>query len=169
MESSKIDISELWGLIMRMLDSFRELVRVSCSRDRRMDHLSAVQLRVILLLANRSPDSMKLKELAQELHVTPGAVSQTVDGLFRQGFIERKEDPKDRRAVAIRLAALGRKNVNIAREKIKGVLIDCLQKIQPSDTEQGMVFLRQLQKNVQEYQKNYALEEERENSQPQKS
>jgi len=162
MDSHAVDIAELWGLIMRMQESFRELVRKSCSRDRRMDHLSVVQLRVILLLANRSPRSMKLKELAQELHVTPGAVSQTVDGLCRQGFVERKENPDDRRAVAIRLAAPGRKNVTLAREKIKGVLVECLKRIPPSDAAQGMKFLRQLQRNVQNYQKNYSLEDERE-------
>ena len=151
MDITTIDISELWELIMRMHHCLWELGRESWSRDKKIDHLSVAQIKVILLLANHSPMSMMLKSLAHDLHVTPGAMSQTVDGLCKLGFVEREADPNDRRAVAIRLADAGQKNVELVRARLKALLLVALKKIPPqTDIAVGMEFLRSLTEKLEE-------------------
>ena len=148
---TNIDISELWVLIMRMHQCLWELGRESWSRDKKIDHLSVAQIKVILLLANHSPMAMMLKNLAHDLHVTPGAMSQTVDGLCRLGYVEREADPHDRRAVAIRLAAAGRRNVERVRARIKAFLLEALKTIpQHENITKGMDFLRELTENLEQ-------------------
>jgi DNA-binding MarR family transcriptional regulator len=64
--------------------------------------ITMAKMRVVSTVFRHSPRSIMLKDLAQELDVTPSAVSQTVDALVKDGMIERHRDENDRRAVAIR-------------------------------------------------------------------
>ncbi len=50
---------------------------------------------------------LMLKEIAENFNFTPGAVSQTIDSLVREGMVERLASPADRRAVCIRLTREG--------------------------------------------------------------
>ncbi len=66
------------------------------------DNVTVAQSRVIGVVFSRAPRSVMLKEIAAELNLTPGAVSQTIDALVRDGMLERCTAEHDRRAVAIR-------------------------------------------------------------------
>jgi DNA-binding MarR family transcriptional regulator len=48
-----------------------------------------------------------LKDIADELKLTPGAISQTVDILVRENIVERTVSPTDRRAILLRPTAQG--------------------------------------------------------------
>ena len=52
-----------------------------------------------------------LKTLAEKVKLTSGAVSIIVDGLVKQGLLERRHSSSDRRAVNIVLSAAGREKV----------------------------------------------------------
>jgi DNA-binding MarR family transcriptional regulator len=49
-----------------------------------------------------------VKELASLFGVTPSAATQLVDGLVRDNLIQRRQDPDDRRKVALSLTAKGK-------------------------------------------------------------
>ncbi|HET7658602.1 MAG TPA: MarR family transcriptional regulator [Bacillales bacterium] len=50
---------------------------------------------------------MKVSEISKRLHVTSPTVTQLLNGLERDGLVERNTDPVDRRAVGIKLTPAG--------------------------------------------------------------
>ena len=61
---------------------------------------------------------LSLGEAAELVHVSLPAASRTVEDLVRRGFVERREDPADRRMKRIRLTGPGRaaiRRLNAAR------------------------------------------------------
>ena len=56
-----------------------------------------------------SPEGCSVKELAERLKITPGAVSQNVEKLVRRGPLVRLPDENDRRSVRIMLSPEGLK------------------------------------------------------------
>lgn len=69
--------------------------------------ISPAQGRIFSALAQRHPKGFMLKELAQELHLTPGAVSQSVERLVADGTVIREVSATDRRAVSVRITSKG--------------------------------------------------------------
>lgn len=49
-----------------------------------------------------------VKALAQSLKVSLPAMSRAIDGLYERGFVDRQEDPLDRRMKRVRLTESGR-------------------------------------------------------------
>ncbi len=64
--------------------------------------LNMPQVHILASISHRK-EGVSVKELAEMLKVTPGAVSQLVDSLVKKDLVTREEDPKDRRSVRIRL------------------------------------------------------------------
>lgn len=50
---------------------------------------------------------MKVSEISSHLNVTSPTITQLINGLEEQGFVERDMDPEDRRAVRIKLTKQG--------------------------------------------------------------
>ena len=50
-------------------------------------------------------------QLAQMSRLSPSAITETVEGLERDGLVRRDSDPEDRRAVRVALTAEGRRQV----------------------------------------------------------
>ena len=57
----------------------------------------------------RYPDGLKMNELSRHLMVTGGNVTGIVDPLEKDGLVERRPEPDDRRAYRVRLTRAGRK------------------------------------------------------------
>jgi len=62
----------------------------------------------ILRFLTHATSPVTVKTLAEELHVTSGAISQLVDSLVAQGYIERAENPRDRRSMQLILTTSAR-------------------------------------------------------------
>src|SRR5215213_6446774 len=69
--------------------------------------ISFTQLKCLGLLVEAG-GPMSLGALAEELALSPAAVSRAVDGLLQRGELKRDEDPEDRRSKIVSLAAKGR-------------------------------------------------------------
>ena len=69
--------------------------------------ITVSQSRVLGALLIGEEKGRKVKDLAWELGITPGAVSQIVDSLVRMGLVSRSECPDDRRSVTIMLSESG--------------------------------------------------------------
>jgi DNA-binding MarR family transcriptional regulator len=72
--------------------------------------LSRAQMNLLYALSRS--DAASVAELAERLHVTSGAVSQTVDGLRSVGLITSEVNPADRRGRVIRLTDEARVEVD---------------------------------------------------------
>lgn len=64
------------------------------------------QSHILFLLERRG--SMKMSELAESLHLTPGAVTTASDKLIENGYITRVRDEQDRRVVYLQMTNKGK-------------------------------------------------------------
>lgn len=60
------------------------------------------QVRILFYLA-RNHGGVSVKELAEKLNVTSGAVTQFIDALVEKNLVKREEDLNDRRLLRMRL------------------------------------------------------------------
>src|SRR5437763_15322412 len=68
--------------------------------------LTLTQVKLLHHLEDQ-PDELTLKDAAALVHVSLPAASRMVDDLVRRGFVERNEDPDDRRMKRVRLTDSG--------------------------------------------------------------
>ena len=71
--------------------------------------LSMPQFSILMQLHYKGPCGMS--QISERFDVTAAAASQLVDKLVQAGYIERTEDPSDRRAKLLKLSANGAKLV----------------------------------------------------------
>jgi DNA-binding MarR family transcriptional regulator len=64
--------------------------------------LGKPQIGILFSLA-RDKNGLSVKELAEKLNVTSGAITQFIDGLVEKKLVNREEDSKDRRIMKILL------------------------------------------------------------------
>ena len=64
-------------------------------------------LNCLFVLSSNSAVPPTVKELAERFRISPGAVSQTLDAMCRDGMVERVPSPLDRRVIHVRLTAQG--------------------------------------------------------------
>ena len=111
------------GASMRLMHEISEMMRDLTGRPSRVapeNKTTIAQIRVISTVFRHAPESVMLKDIAGELKLTPGAISQTVDALVRDGMIERHRAEHDRRAVAIRVSKKAEKfRQHIEKESAK--------------------------------------------------
>ena len=72
--------------------------------------LSMPQFSILMQLHYKGPCGMS--EISERFDVTAAAASQLVDKLVQAGYIERTEDPSDRRAKLLKLSTNGAKLVD---------------------------------------------------------
>ena len=70
--------------------------------------LSPPQVHILFTIARKKDGGISVKELAERSHITPGAVTQFVDGLVEKGLVAREGDPNDRRIVRLKLTELAK-------------------------------------------------------------
>jgi MarR family transcriptional regulator, temperature-dependent positive regulator of motility len=77
-----------------------------------------VRLAHSALFAHIDPEGTRSSELAERAGVTKQGMGQLVADLEKKGYVERVEDPADRRAKLVRLTKKGWRHVRDAREII---------------------------------------------------
>ncbi len=66
-------------------------------------------------------DGLRLTELAARAGMAPQSMGELVDNLVARGYVERRDDPSDRRAKRIHLTAKGRANAEASRVAVDTV------------------------------------------------
>ena len=104
----------------------------------------------LLIIADSYDGGVRQKTLAEELDISPAAVSELISKLEKDGFVVREVDPGDKRATLIKLTELGaaraaelsdERNDRFAKaftaltEKEKDQLLKLLEKITADDEE----------------------------------
>lgn len=91
------------------MDVFMHRSMRSWSQFTKASGLSMPQFSVLMQLHYKGACGMS--EISERFDVTAAAASQMVDKLVQAGYIERTEDPSDRRAKLLKLSAGGAKLV----------------------------------------------------------
>jgi len=91
-------------LIQRMMSIMRHLHHDSIPSE---PPLSPPQVHLLFSIASKQ-EGISVKELAERTSVTPGAITQFVDGLVEMGLVMREGDLNDRRIVRLKLTELAK-------------------------------------------------------------
>jgi DNA-binding MarR family transcriptional regulator len=83
------------------------------------------QLELLIAICHLQP--VNSKALAQKLYLTPGAVSQQVEGLEQQGYIVRRSDPNDRRIQSLQTTTSGETLVETIMQHRRKVMEQVMQ------------------------------------------
>jgi MarR family transcriptional regulator, organic hydroperoxide resistance regulator len=103
--------------------AFRRLFRAVGRMRGRETHLAAgeishAQFELLIELDERG--ELSAGELASAARLSPGSVTEMLDGLAESGYVERTRSPSDRRVVVSRLTPLGAARVEAKRRAWQG-------------------------------------------------
>jgi DNA-binding MarR family transcriptional regulator len=109
-----------------LLDEIGELYAIVLRISRRINDsgepMTATQRLALIEIAVVGP--LRLRNLASRMDTTPATASRAVDTLEEYGFVERRSDPNDRRAILIAATSKGRRWSERRRALILDVLKD---------------------------------------------
>jgi DNA-binding MarR family transcriptional regulator len=97
------DTAALGDLLMRAARAQRQRWRNALAPW----DLSPHQVRALSVVCER--EETRISDLAEALHIAPRSATEVADGLQERRLVERTSDPRDRRAVILRLTAVGRR------------------------------------------------------------
>ena len=113
----------------------RALVGIAAASIAEVEDLVTVpQLRVLVMVATRGP--MNLAAVASGLEVSPSNASRICDRLMKAGFLDRGEDPVDRRNITLTLTEAGRGLVNQVSRHRRTAIQRVLRNMEPREREQ---------------------------------
>lgn len=75
----------------------------------------------------------KMSDLSSDLGVTLGNITMMIDRLIKEGFVERKDDPSDRRIVRVCLKQKGKNLIKKANEHKLGSMARIFGKMSEDD------------------------------------
>ena len=77
-------------------------------RPERPHHPRRLPRERILTILNERPEGVRQRELAEAMMINPSSISEAIDKLEADRYIERNVDPSDRRATLITLTEKGK-------------------------------------------------------------
>ena len=114
------------GLAMVMMH-IRKSVRAAMRDAAREEGLSQNEIEVLLFLAHKKCDTAR--EITQFRGISRSLVSKSVDLLMKKGYLEAKQDEKDRRVIHLLLLPKAEKTIeklNIIRREFMSKLCEAL-------------------------------------------
>lgn len=99
---------KIWKQLFETSEAIRNYYERTMSLQPRKE-LTISQLRVMSCIFFNDSGVMRIKDIAEELGITAGGISQSVDALVTAGLLTRCKDEHDRRAVAVGLSEYGQK------------------------------------------------------------
>lgn len=96
-----------WKKLFRVTGMVRNYW-MKMTRGGEQPEISLTQLQIISCVLLSPGNRVRVRDISDDLGITPGGVSQQVEHLVRLGILERNTDETDRRAVSITLSAKGR-------------------------------------------------------------
>ena len=96
----------LWKKLLETTEKIRNYQSRAISKGKAPD-ISMTQMQIMGCVLFSPEKSVRVRDISEELGITPGGISQQVDTLVKMGLLERKPDEKDRRAVCITLSEKG--------------------------------------------------------------
>ena len=94
--------------VSRLYDAFREAAETIGSISSIDVSIRQHQtMSLVCRLTEEKPNGVTLKELAEAMKLAPATVSELVESLVKKNFLQRVQNPEDRRAVQITLTDHG--------------------------------------------------------------
>ncbi|MFA5035443.1 MAG: MarR family transcriptional regulator [Candidatus Margulisiibacteriota bacterium] len=97
-------------------------------------------------------ETCKMSDISNALGVTMANVTSMVDRLIRDGFVERREDPDDRRIVRVSLTKVGRKVCEEVRESKRRHFTRIFEKLSVKERSRMLEIMEKVARELKEEQ-----------------
>src|ERR1700742_1008506 len=111
------------GLVEAIFATMQQVHRTSTSRMHALmgqHDISLTQVELLLTVKHRQPVSVK--DLAAQMRLTPGAVTQLLEGLAERNYVGREVAEYDRRVTNVSLTPSGAEKLRALTERHKVTL-----------------------------------------------
>lgn len=98
--------------------------------------VTAAQCHVLLELEDAQ--GLTLNGLAERLRLDASTLSRTIESLVGSGMVERSANPRDRRAIALRLTPNGMRKARAINESCDGFYREVLERV-PAERQRALV------------------------------
>ena len=116
--------------------------------DHRAKQRGTTRAQWIVLFRLREQEGLSQVDLADVLELQPISLVRLLDRLVEQGLLERRHDPKDRRANRLYLTAKGRQLVNDLDSLSTAILTDVLRDVPDDAIETSLITLRDIKERI---------------------
>lgn len=101
--------------IMATFHAMRNKMHVTMTQSGHKDSITHSQLFVLAII--EKCHDIGIKEISKKLNISSSAATQLVDGLAENGYVVRKANAADRRALQLDLSAKGRAHITELKNK----------------------------------------------------
>jgi DNA-binding MarR family transcriptional regulator len=112
-----------------------------------------------LLTTIRHTQPISFKDLAKQLYLTPGAISQQAEGLEQQALIIRRIDAKDRRIQCLEVTPKGLELLEDVEKRRRSILEKVLHELSDEELE---IWVRVHRKLIKQFQSEITKSEKKE-------
>jgi len=120
--------------VSRLYDAFRESAE-------NVGNMSSIDISIrqhqtmslVCRLTEDKPNGITLKELAEAMKLAPATVSELVESLVKKNFLQRVQNPEDRRAVQITLTDHGQTLLDQCIKCVNGLCDKLLSELSVSE------------------------------------
>jgi DNA-binding MarR family transcriptional regulator len=135
------------GLVQEIIENLTKCQKaVGASSAWREIGLSHSQVGMLFMILHHK--DANVKQIAEHLGVTKSAITQLLDPLVTKGFLERQNDPNDRRIVRFNLTVKGKQAIKeINKLKFSG-LRSALENLSDSEIEQLATLHKKAAQNI---------------------
>ena len=103
--------SDVWRLIIRSNAKMLNLLLQECPEIAPGQKITFSRIRVLTYLAQAQGEQVSIRDLAEELGVTSGGVSQMIDSLVKSDMVCRTTSKEDRRVVYLSISESAKKRL----------------------------------------------------------
>jgi DNA-binding MarR family transcriptional regulator len=121
------------------------------AQEAEKEGLSVAQFQLLYAFAALdAPDQLPVGVLAEQAGVAQPTATKMLDGLERQGVVERRPSTEDRRSVTVQLTARGRTVLERKRKLVEAKRQAVYESLEPGDREDAARLLRALAAAIEE-------------------
>src|SRR3954466_7265484 len=116
--------------------------------DQRAKERGTTRAQWVVLFRLRTQEGLSQVDLAEVLELQPISLVRLLDRLVEQGLLERRHDPRDRRANRLFLTRAGRQLVDDLDSLRDAIAIDVLQEIPDAAIETSLKALQDIKERI---------------------
>src|SRR5687768_1676700 len=135
--------ADVSGEVADLIGSLARRIRMTANRDLGPLGITWSQLRALRTVAHGA-GALRMSELADRLGIARRSATSVVDDLVARGFLERRDDPTDRRAVDVAVTAQGRRLLRTLRDRRRSAAREVTAALPPGELAQLRDLLRRL-------------------------
>lgn len=139
---------DIWRLIIRSNAKMLNLLLQECPDIAPGQKITFSRIRVLTYLAQAQGELVSIRDLAEELGVTSGGVSQMIDSLVKSDMVCRTTSKEDRRVVYLSISETAKKSLDVLSRYLHDRVAKAMASIPEDDREIMARSLRILLKSL---------------------